>query len=171
MLLSVHFTRTVPLDLRLKYPAQWHSGDSSWLASLTARLYHRWCIGLHCFVICFNVINSSALISNTLKTSSVFHHTLSVKQIQASRYIHEHAVVMLVMHQFTFATPSIQRWHLNRKIANICPGNKSTISTSTSDPLSLSLNLRRPMCWGKWRQEGEKKEERDITVCVCHLTF
>lgn len=133
-------------NLRLKYPAQWHSGDSSWLAPLTTRLQHCWCIGLHCFVICFNVITVSAPISNTLKTSGVCHHTLSVKQIQASRHVHEHAVITLVMHQITFVTSSIQGWHLNRRLANICLGSKSTISTSTTDPLSLPLYHQRPVC-------------------------
>lgn len=119
----------------------------------------------------FNLISVSAWISNTLEACSLYHHTLSVKHIQASRHVHEHAIITLVMRLITFVTPSTQGWHLNRKLANICLGNKCTISTSTSDPLSFSLYLRRPVCWGKWRQEGKKEEERDITVCVCHLTF
>lgn len=71
------------------------------------------------------------------------------------------------MRQITFVTPSTQGWHLNRKLANICLGEKCTISTSTTDPLSLFLCISEGPCVEGNEDRKVKRKRREISQSVC----
>lgn len=129
------------------------------------------------WIVLSNTFNAMPLLAWTSSLSKplvdVVTHCQSGKHKQADTYTNK--VVMLVACPITFVTPSAQGWHLNRALANICYADFFGNSNKCPSLLfhlilaSIYLNISNSLfCAGiysrKWREEGKKKEERDITV-------